>query len=490
MTETTTAKVEETIEKGPFLHLDFEKENIEGNTIKNVIGGGLDAIITGAPQYVAGPTGGNAIRFGKDASVFDYLTIKNDERLNFTSEDEFTIDFWYKLDEGAQGWGNLFSKGGRDDGWYGVWLGTSDEVNSGVCWGGDTGNFRIGLASAKNEWFHVTIVQKTGILYLFLNGKQVNTVPAKNYISASDLFIGGRNSSEPIGRENAQFNGCIDDFMMYDYAIDIKKSGSLMSADASAFKYEANGKSIELPYRVYYPSGYEANCGKKYPILFFLHGHGECGTDNTKQLQVLNKSNKLLDDIAAMDNCIILAPQTYCDKATNFSEWVASSTDREYIHMWDACVGGLKARQGELCDIEYTMGLQAASALLDEFLKLDTVDKNRVYIGGISMGGCGTWELIARRPDTFAAAVPVCGSGIVSTANMLTDIAIWAFHGDADTTVHEEGSRLMYEGIKAAGGNIAYTAFKGVGHSVWDHSYNAKNDKGQTAAEWLLEQSK
>jgi predicted peptidase len=109
-------------------------------------------------------------------------------------------------------------------------------------------------------------------------------------------------------------------------------------------------------------------------------------------------------------------------------------------------------RREKLCDLIYTVGLQAASALLDEFLVLDTIDKSRVYIGGISMGGCGTWEIIARNPELFAAAVPLCGSGILSTAPTLTGIDIWAFHGTADPTVLPEGTAKMAEAIQAAGG--------------------------------------
>lgn len=271
---------------------------------------------------------------------------------------------------------------------------------------------------------------------------------------------------------------------------------SIMNAKHGVYAYTAeNGEIFDLPYRVYYPSGYDPKGDKAYPILFFLHGHGECGTENTKQLQVLNMPNKLLDDIVDMDTCVILAPQTYCDGAVNVSEWIATGTGREGKHVWDGISlvdgkGGMPIRREKLCDLIYTVGLQAASALLDEFLVLDTIDKSRVYIGGISMGGCGTWEMLARRPEIFAAAVPVCGSGILSEAERLTDIAIWAFHGDVDPTIRPEGSEEMVKAINAAGGNAAYTAFEGIGHSVWDYAYNAKNAEGQTAAEWLLAQMK
>jgi predicted peptidase len=292
----------------------------------------------------------------------------------------------------------------------------------------------------------------------------------------------------------------ISDCKLYNYAVNENVIlADYKTADAMGryvFVYNDGENELHLPYRVYLPSSYDPENNEKYPMLFFLHGHGECGTNNSAQLQVLNKANKLLDDLVNMDNCIILAPQTYCDKANNISEWVASGTGREYRHIWDGSMihedkkPGMPIRQGELDDTIYTLGLQAASALLDEFLALDTVDKDRVYVGGISMGGCGTWELIARRPETFAAAVPVCGSGILSTADTLTDIAIWAFHGTSDTTVRPEGSQLMCEAINAAGGNAKYTSFNGIGHSVWDYAYNATNENGQTAAQWLVEQSK
>jgi predicted peptidase len=163
------------------------------------------------------------------------------------------------------------------------------------------------------------------------------------------------------------------------------------------------------------------------------------------------------------------------------------------IHQWDGAAGGLRIRQGNLEDITHTVGMQAAEALIKEFVgkEENRVDMNRVYVAGISMGGCATWEIMARNPELFAAAIPLCGSGILSTADKLTNIDIWAFHGSADTTVHTEGSRKMYEAIKAAGGTkIIYTELAGQGHSIWNASYTYKNAAGQTPAQWLLNQTK
>ena len=476
-------------DKGPILHLDFEPENIEGNVVKNVMGSGLDATITGNPEYITSPTGGSAMLFGA-SKVFDYLTIANDPRLNFKTTDDFTVDFWYMLDKDASGWENIFSKGSQNNGWYGVWIGTNDNTNQGVCWGGDTSNFKIGSVYSKYVWHHITVVHKNGALFMYLDGKLVNETSSKNYTSSGPMYLGGRNSSDASAISTAQFNGAIDDFKIYDYAFEVKAK-SIYAAESNSFTYTAaNGDTMTLPYRAYYPTDYNENSDKEYPVLFFLHGHGECGTDNTKQLQVFGP-NKLLDDIAEMDNCIILAPQTICDGATNKFEWVASGSSKAGVHQWDSSAGGLHSRQGALEEITHTLGLQAAEALLVDFIANNRVDEDRVYVGGISMGGCGTWELIARRPDLFAAAVPVCGAGIVSTADKLLNIDIWTFHGLSDPTVWPDGSKDMEAAIKAAGGTKIYsTYFSGVGHSVWNNAYNAKNADGLTPAQWLLQQTR
>jgi predicted peptidase len=139
------------------------------------------------------------------------------------------------------------------------------------------------------------------------------------------------------------------------------------------------------------------------------------------------------------------------------------------------------------------MGMQAAEALIKDFIadSKNRVDTNRVYVSGISMGGCGTWEIIARNPELFAAAIPVCGSGILSTAASLTNIDIWAFHGTLDPTVLPEGTAKMAEAIQAAGGTkIIYTALSGKDHSIWNPAYTYKNAAGQTPAQWLLQQTK
>ena len=480
----------ETAGKGPFLWLDFEENNIKNGVIDNMAGDGLDAVISGEPQYVTSPTGGSAIYFGK-GDTFDYLTIANDDRINFTTADEFTIDFWYMREKANTSWENLFSKGSQNKGWYGVWLSTNDKTDGGICWGGDTLNHKIASRNTYELWQHITIIQKSGVIFLYLNGEFVKSVQAKNFTSTSDLFIGGRNSSDATAVATAQFHGAIDDFKIYDYAWE-KSDGSIYEAKSFMYTYKdpANPKQkLKLPYRVYYPSDFDGNT-EKYPVLLYLHGHGECGTDNKTQLQVFGP-NILLNEIVEMDNCIIVAPQTYCDGAINVSEWVASGAGAASgKHVWDT---GMPIRPGTLDETIHTLGMQTAEAILKDFIadENNRVDMNRIYVSGISMGGCGTWEIIARNPELFAAAIPLCGSGILSTAETLTNIDIWAFHGTADPTVLPEGTSMMIDAIKAAGGTKAiYTPLQGQGHSIWNAAYTTKNAAGQTPAQWLLQQTK
>jgi poly(3-hydroxybutyrate) depolymerase len=477
----------ETMGKGPFLWYDFESDNMKGGFVKNMASDDLCAEIIGCPTAITSPTGADAIHFGVSDEP-NYIVVKNDSKINFSIDDEFTIDFWYMLDENAVGWETLFSKGSKNNGWYGVWLGVEDRPTQGVCWGGDTRNRKIGSAFSKNMWHHATIIHKNRMIYVYLDGTKVGQTGSVNFKSNSDLYIGGASHDEGV----KQFHGAIDEFKIYNYAWEdsnIEKSIYESKADVFEFSLE-NGYGMKLPYRAYYPSDYETS-GKTYPLVYFLHGHGECGTDNKTQLQVFGR-NLFLDELAAMDNCIILAPQTICDGAINKYEWVASGSGTPGIHVWDSAVGGLKAREGELKDIIHTIGMQAAEALLYKFIDENRVDKNKIYVGGISMGGCATWEILARNPDLFAAAVPLCGSAILSTAELLKDVAIWAFHGTGDKTVWTEGTTRMVDAIKAAGGNkIFYTPIsENFGHSIWNPSYITKNEDGLTPAQWLLQQSK
>lgn len=111
------------------------------------------------------------------------------------------------------------------------------------------------------------------------------------------------------------------------------------------------------------------------------------------------------------------------------------------------------------------------------------VDKTRVYLLGASMGGYGTWQLAMSRPEWFAAIVPICGGGMYWNAPRLTQMGVWAFHGEDDTTVLCEESEKMVNAVNASGGNARFTRYAGVGHNAWTPTFH-----DPAVWEWLLAQ--
>lgn len=113
------------------------------------------------------------------------------------------------------------------------------------------------------------------------------------------------------------------------------------------------------------------------------------------------------------------------------------------------------------------------------------VDTARIYITGLSMGGFGTWDIVQRMPNTFAAAMPVCGGGDTEMANAIKNVPIWVFHGGSDNVVKTSRSRDMIAALKKAGGKPLYTEYKGVGHVCWGQTYANKE-----VLNWLFGQRK
>jgi predicted peptidase len=200
----------------------------------------------------------------------------------------------------------------------------------------------------------------------------------------------------------------------------------------------------EAKYVVFVPHDYKRD--KPYPLILFLHGSGESGTDGKKQAQVglgpaIKKQEKTFGFIAVF-------PQS------EKRNWRADSEDG-----------------------------QRALKILDQVMKDYQVDPQRVYLTGLSMGGFGTWSLAAKYPDRWAAIVPVCGGGDVKQAAKIKDIPCWCFHGDADKAVPIAMSRKMVGALKEAGGHPKYTEYAGVGHNSWDKAYGTPE-----LYEWLLKQ--
>jgi predicted peptidase len=222
---------------------------------------------------------------------------------------------------------------------------------------------------------------------------------------------------------------------------------------------DADGKT--LPYRLLKPDDYDPK--KKYPLVVFLHGAGERGADNVKQL--IHGVPEFVKPENRKDYpCFLIAPQ--CPEK---ARWVEVD--------WGAASHTMPKEPSE----PMRLLLQLIPALQKEY----SIDDKRVYVTGLSMGGFGTWDLIARKPEWFAAAAPVCGGGDEATAEKIAKLPIWAFHGDQDGAVKPSRSRNMIAALEKAGGKPKYTEYKGVGHDSWVPAY-----RDPELMKWLFSQKR
>ncbi len=202
-----------------------------------------------------------------------------------------------------------------------------------------------------------------------------------------------------------------------------------------------------LNYRLLKPTPYNAD--RQYPLVIFLHGAGERGADNTAQLKHGMKEfcKKQWRDKYP---CYVLAPQ--CPEG---KKWVEVD--------WSADTHDMPAQPSE--------SMQLIFELADTMVKDSAVNKNRIVITGLSMGGYGTWDALARRPDFFAVGLPICGGADPKTADKFAKVPVWCFHGGDDKVVPVKRSRDMIEALKSAGGTPRYTEYAGVGHDSWTQTY-------------------
>lgn len=213
-------------------------------------------------------------------------------------------------------------------------------------------------------------------------------------------------------------------------------------------------------YRLYVPKPLDP--GRRYPLIFFLHGAGERGDDNQKQMRhfpELFKRRAYREKFEA----IIVAPQCRVKK-----RWADVP--------WDT-------QQSSKLTKNPSHQMRAALLALDEVIAKHPVDEDRLYLTGLSMGGYGSWYLATRQPKRWAAVVPICGGGPEADAARLAGVPLWAWHGGADRVVPVERSRRMIEVIKRAGGAPKYTELKGVGHFSWPQAYAIDG-----ALPWMFEQ--
>jgi len=202
-----------------------------------------------------------------------------------------------------------------------------------------------------------------------------------------------------------------------------------------------------LPYRLLRPLAVKA--GMQYPLVVFLHGAGERGMDNERQLthgvpQFLTTANR------EKYPCFLIAAQCPAGQRWVEVDWGSES------HVQPK---------------EPSEPARLMLELIDQAIGELPIDPDRVYVTGLSMGGFGAWDLMARRPDLIAAAAIVCGGADEATAEKIKHIPVWVFHGAKDTAVQPARSRRMAAALEKAGGKPRYTEYADVGHHSWECAY-------------------
>ncbi len=208
-----------------------------------------------------------------------------------------------------------------------------------------------------------------------------------------------------------------------------------------------NENEIDLKYLFFLPKDYYSDINTRWPLILFLHGMGERGAN----LELV--------------------------KIHGIPKIIKTQTDFPFITV------------SPQCPIEYVWRdddmQQAVEDILLKIVKNYRVDKTRIYVTGLSMGGYGTWSLAARRPDLFAAAVPICGGGDPATVNVLKNLPIWVFHGGLDEVVLPKESEKMVRALEKAGGKVRYTLYPEAYHDSWTETYD-----NTALYDWLLSNRK
>ena len=229
-----------------------------------------------------------------------------------------------------------------------------------------------------------------------------------------------------------------------------------------SFNKYTNDKGDTLNYRLLSP---DYDTLRKYPLVIFLHGSGERGNDNESQLK-WGVMNFATDQTMIMYPAFIMVPQCPANQS------------------WSDFNNNENAREMKL-PLSPSKPMELVIELIYQIIKNQSVDTNRIYITGLSMGGFGTIDAIERYPHLFAAAVPVCGGGDISKAASIAHIPIWIFHGSEDAAVSSLFSLDLVDALIKAGAHPGFTQYPEVGHFSWLAAYS-----DPLMIEWLFRQRK
>jgi predicted peptidase len=217
-----------------------------------------------------------------------------------------------------------------------------------------------------------------------------------------------------------------------------------------------------IPYRLFIPRDYDPNT--QYPVVLFMHGGGGSGNDNERNLEGPLPFEWAGPERQAKNASFIVSPQM---------------------------PGGGRSDESLSRQESMRTHIRTIHGILDSLEKEFSIDTDREYVTGLSMGGTCTWLSLSERPKRFAAAAPVCagykfiGLDAQVLGKQFAQTPLWLFHGDEDEVVSADYSREMVQALKANDGNPRYTEYAGVNHDSWDLAY-----REQGLIDWMFAQSK
>ncbi len=224
--------------------------------------------------------------------------------------------------------------------------------------------------------------------------------------------------------------------------------------DLSLYKKEVLVKGKDtLPYRFLLPQNFDAT--KTYPIVIFLHGSGERGNDNEAQL-IHGGKLFLKQEYREKYPAIVVFPQ--CPKGDTWHTGRSKKTVEGRIIEFPL-------------NVRATKPLKMVSLLLKKVKKTYKINTDQIYLGGLSMGGMGVFELVRRKPKTFAAAFSICGAGNPLSGRKLKNTSWWIFHGEDDTVVSANFSKDMVAALEKENAKVKSSFFAKVGHDSWHNAF-------------------
>ena len=222
-------------------------------------------------------------------------------------------------------------------------------------------------------------------------------------------------------------------------------------------------KGDSLLYRSLKPA--EMKAGKKYPLVLVLHDAGKKGNDNEKQL--LTGAKMFLNPVNREKYpAFVIIPQCPAGQW-----WTYNRVPKDF--------NKLPYKK------DMNTSLALVKEVLDQYLDMPEVDKSRIYVMGASMGGCGTYDIVAHYPEIFAAAIPICGAIAPGHLEKAKGVAFRIFHGDDDATVPVECSRRAYKELRKAGAKVEYFEIPSGKHGINFHVYNQPD-----FMDWLFRQKR